>query len=259
MKADAEIEFARAYPSPNPHVKLTEITYWSEGIRVKGMLAQPIATGQYEGVLYLRGGIQSIGMVRPARIAEIASQGFVVFAPYYRGNRGGEGKDEFGGKDVYDVLHGITLLKNYCLRDRVHLFAFSRGGIMALWAAILRDDLTSVVTWGGVSSLRLTYKERTDMRRMMKRVIGGTPTKIPDVYDQRSAIRRSSEINIPVLIIHGALDDNVKITHAHLLEKSLKGHGKRVETWYYPDLTHFFPGILNHEVLVKALNWMREK
>ena len=53
---------------------------------------------------------------------------------------------------------------------------------MALWTAILRDDITSVVTWAGVSDIVFTYKERKDMRRMMKRVIGGTPNNMPDEY-----------------------------------------------------------------------------
>lgn len=259
MKPNSEIEHIRIYPSPNPHVKLQEITYWSEGIRVKGLLAEPVIEGEYEGILYLRGGLQSIGMVRPARVAQIAQQGFVVFAPYYRGNRGGEGKDEFAGIDIYDAVHGVTLLKNYCVPNRVHLFAFSRGGIMALWTAILRQDITSVVTWGGVSSLRLNYKERVDMRRMMKRVIGGTPNRVPEIYDQRSAIRRAQEIEAPVLIIHGGKDVNVGIAHAYLLEESLKGLQKEVEAWYYPELTHFFPGEKNHEVVKAALRWMRKQ
>ncbi|MBQ0138298.1 MAG: S9 family peptidase [Kurthia sp.] len=223
------------------------------------MLAEPIVKGDYEGILYLRGGLQSIGMVRPARVAQIAQQGFIVFAPYYRGNRGGEGKDEFAGIDVYDSVHGVTLLKNYCLPNRIHLFAFSRGGIMALWTAILRQDITSVVTWGGVSSLRLNYKERIDMRRMMKRVIGGTPNRVPEIYDQRSAIRRAQKIEAPVLIIHGGKDVNVGIAHAYLLEETLKGLQKEVESWYYPELTHFFPGEKNHEVLKAALAWMRKQ
>lgn len=259
MKSNATIESERIYPTPNPHVRLTEITYWSEGVRVKGLLAEPIQAGDYDGVLYLRGGIQSIGMVRPARIAEIASQGFVVFAPYYRGNRGGEGKDQFGGIDVYDAVHGVDVLKNRLNPSKIHLFAFSRGGIMALWTAILRDDVTSVVTWGGVSSLRLTYKERTDMRRMMKRVIGGTPNRVPEIYDKRSALQQIQRLQAPVLIIHGEKDTNVQITHAHLLEKKLHEHQKKVETWYYPALNHFFPGKLNHQVLVLALQWMKKQ
>lgn len=259
MKVNGAIESQRIYPSPNPHVKLTEITYWSEGLRVKGMLAEPVKLGNYESVLYLRGGMQSIGMVRPARVAQLANKGFTVFAPYYRGNRGGEGKDEFAGNDIYDAVHGATLLKKYNPNEKMHLFSFSRGGIMALWTAILRDDITSLVTWGGVSSLELNYEERVDMRRMMKRVIGGTPTKVPHIYDDRSAIKRIDELNGSVLIIHGEEDVNVGIAHAYLLEKSLKEKNKRVESWYYPGLTHFFPGKKNDEVLTEALNWVKQQ
>ena len=157
------IDKKKPYPSPNPHVRLTEIVYWSEGLRVKGMLAEPKEPGNYSGILYLRGGIQSIGMVRPARIAQFAAQGFVVFAPYYRGNRGGEGRDEFAGADRWDAVHAVDVLKHYS-NENVHLLAFSRGGIMALWTAILRPDITSVVTWAGVTDTVLTYKERPDMR-----------------------------------------------------------------------------------------------
>ncbi|GEK34890.1 putative peptidase YtmA [Kurthia sibirica] len=254
---NGDIFFKRVYPSPNPHVQLTEITYWSEGLLVKGMLAEPIVDGNYEGILYLRGGIQSIGMVRPARIAQFASQGFVVFAPYYRGNRGGQGKDEFAGADRYDAIAGVDVLKKYCSSQRIHLYAFSRGGIMALWTAIKREDITSLVTWGGVSDVELTYKERVDMRRMMKRVIGGTPSRVPENYEARSALKHLDELTIPVLIIHGELDDHVQLSHAQLLENALKKQSKKVETWYYPDLNHYFPGQLNQEVVAAALQWMK--
>ena len=202
MKANATIEKRRLYPSPNPHIRLEEITYWSEGLKVKGLLAEPVANGRYEGIIYLRGGIQGIGMVRPARISQIASQGFIVFAPYYRGNRGGEGKDEFAGDDRMDSVNAVDVLKQNAKvnTERIHLFAFSRGGIMALWTAILRDDITSVVTWAGVSDIVSTYKERKDMRRMMKRVIGGSPNSNPEAYRERSIVS-SKEIDAHILII----------------------------------------------------------
>ena len=55
--------------------------------------------------------MQHVGMVRPSRIAQFASQGFVVFAPYYRGNRGGEGRDEFAGADRLDAVNAVDVLK----------------------------------------------------------------------------------------------------------------------------------------------------
>ena len=78
-RTDGDIIKRKEYPSPNPHVRLEEVTYWSDGLQVKGLLATPTAEGRYDGLLYLRGGIQHVGMVRPARIAQFASHGLVVF------------------------------------------------------------------------------------------------------------------------------------------------------------------------------------
>ena len=261
MKLDGAIIYRRPYPSPNPHVVLEEITYWSDGLRVKGLMAEPIAAGNYEGILYLRGGIQHVGMVRPARIAQFASQGFVVFAPYYRGNRGGEGRDEFAGADRQDAVNAVDVLKQHpkINSEKIHLFAFSRGGIMALWTAILRDDITSVVTWAGVSDIVFTYKERKDMRRMMKRVIGGTPNNMPDEYRERTALFRIHDIEAPVLIIHGMEDNNVSFHQALLLEDALRQHDKVYDTWYFPEYTHFIPPAVNTQLVRDLCMWMKRQ
>ncbi|MBO0602980.1 S9 family peptidase [Sporosarcina sp. E16_3] len=261
MSHDGLIMHRRPYPSPNPHVTLEEITYLSDGLKVKGLMAEPITEGNYEGIIYLRGGMQHIGMVRPARIAQFASQGFVVFAPYYRGNRGGEGRDEFAGADRQDAVNAVDVLKQNRKTnvEKIHLFAFSRGGIMALWTAILREDITSVVTWSGVSDIVFTYHERKDMRRMMKRVIGGTPNNMPDEYRNRTALFRVDEIDAPVLIIHGMIDENVSFQQAVLLENALREHKKVYETWYFPAYTHFIPPVMNAQLVRDLCGWMRRQ
>ena len=259
MVTDGYIVSKREYPSPNPHIRLQEITYVSDGLKVKGLLAEPIVEGNYEGIVYLRGGMQHIGMVRPSRIAQFASQGFIVFAPYYRGNRGGEGRDEFAGGDRSDAVYAVDVLKQHmpANKDRIHLYAFSRGGIMALWTAILRDDITSVVTWAGVSDVVFTYNEREDMRRMMKRVIGGTPINMPDAYRERTALFRTNEIDANVLIIHGMKDENVSFEQAILLEDALREHGRTYETWFYPEYTHHFPAEHNAQTVRDLCAWMK--
>ncbi|QBK26587.1 alpha/beta hydrolase family protein [Ureibacillus thermophilus] len=259
MKENGSIESIRKYPSPNPQVELLEIIYWSNGLRVKGLLAKPIKEGHYEGLLYLRGGLQSVGMVRPARIAQFALNGFVVFAPYYRGNRGGEGRDEFGGDDRLDALYGIEIVKTFAKVDKVHLFGFSRGGMMALWTAILSKSIRSVVTWSGVSNLTELYYERVDLRRTLKRLIGGSPNKYPEIYEERSPIYEVERIQAPVLIIHGTEDQNVSIEQSKRLEKALKEAGKEVETWYMSGLAHHFPPNLNRETVQSICKWMKDK
>jgi dipeptidyl aminopeptidase/acylaminoacyl peptidase len=256
---DGQIIESQKFPSPNPDVGLWLVTYWSGGLKVKGMLAKPVDYETSDGFLYLRGGIKNVGKVRPARIAQFASEGFTVFAPFYRGNQGGEGDEDFAGEDRKDAYAAFLLLKSLPGIKDVHIFGFSRGGVMALLTALEYPETASMVTWGGVSDMALTYVERTDLRRMMKRVIGGTPVKYPDRYESRTPLYELENLETPVLIIHGAHDHNVSIDHAYRLEKRLKELGKPPETWYFHDYTHYFPPEVNRKIVKDLCTWMKKQ
>lgn len=96
------------------------------------------------------------------------------------------------------------------------------------------------------------------MRRMMKRVIGGTPSSREEEYEDRNVLERVEEISAPILIIHGRKDVNVSIEHAKVLEQALIGYNKIVETWYYPDYTHYFPSKVNRQVVRDVCIWMKK-
>ncbi|MET3697173.1 prolyl oligopeptidase family protein [Bacillus oleivorans] len=247
------------FPSPHPNIDLFHVTYYSSGLKVKGLLAEPTGTHLLNGFLYLRGGIKNVGKVRPGRIIQFASEGFVVFAPFYRGNQGGEGFEDFGLQDRHDAYSGFDLLAEHprVSADSIHVFGFSRGGVMALWTAI-EKPAASVVTWGGVSDMALTYAERTDLRRMMKRVIGGTPMKVPELYQERTPLYYLEGMEAPVLIIHGQKDENVSVEHAYRLEKRLKELGKFADSWYFPDFTHYFPPAVNRKTVHELTMWMKK-
>ncbi|MDP4163093.1 MAG: prolyl oligopeptidase family serine peptidase [Bacillota bacterium] len=247
------------FPSPNPMVKLKIITYDSNGLIVKGMLAEPKGSTDGEAFLYLRGGIKNVGKVRPARIAQFAAEGFTVFAPFYRGNQGGEGNEDFAGEDREDAFSAFKLLQSLPGVRRIHIFGFSRGGVMALLTAIQFFEAASVVTWGGVSDMELTYGERKDLRRMMKRVIGGTPAKFPERYHFRTPLHELEKISTPVLIIHGVNDLNVSVEHAYRLENRLKALEKPVVSWYFHQYTHYFPPAVNRKVVKDLTQWMKSQ
>ena len=87
-----------------------KITYLSDGLKVKGYIAYPVnQSKKYPCIIWNRGGIANKGAIDSftARglFGQIASWGYVVLASQYRGNAGGEGKDEFGGEDVNDVIN----------------------------------------------------------------------------------------------------------------------------------------------------------
>jgi dipeptidyl aminopeptidase/acylaminoacyl peptidase len=256
-KQNEKIIEVNRFPSPNPNVELREITYFSDGLRVKGLLAEPKIKGNYDGFLYLRGGIKNVGKVRPARIAQFAAEGFIVFAPYYRGNQGGEGNEDFAGEDRQDAFSGYELLKSFPNVGYIHVFGFSRGGVMALMTALQFPEAASIVTWGGVSDMTLTYEERKDLRKMMKRVIGGTPGKYPERYEERTPLYELEKLLAPVLIIHGVNDQNVSVEHAYRLERRLKMLNKPVESWYFDEFTHYFPPVVNRKIVKDLTNWMK--
>ncbi len=249
------------FPSPNPNIELFVITYWCQGLKIKGLLAEPKETGTYDGFLYLRGGIKNVGKVRVGRIIQFASEGFVVMAPFYRGNQGGEGNEDFAGEDRNDAIVALDILRkrNKVNPNRIHVFGFSRGGVMALLTGIKDSNIRSIVSWGGVSDMVLTYNERIDLRKMMKRVIGGTPTKVPEEYKWRSPLYFLEKIKSPVLLIHGEKDKNVSIEHSYRLEERLKELELRVETWYFKDYTHYFPPAINRKIVQELTMWMKKQ
>ena len=161
--------------------------------------------------------------------------------------------------DRFDAVYGVDVLKQFIDCKKVHVYGFSRGGLMAIWTAILRDDIASVVTWAGVSDTAATYWERVDMRRGLRRIIGGTPNKVPERYEDRTPLYDVDEMDAPVLIIHGTSDQNVDIEHAYQLEFCLQDAGKRVETWYSFGLKHHYPPKLNRETVRALCEWMKKE
>ncbi|WP_078544415.1 alpha/beta hydrolase family protein [Litchfieldia alkalitelluris] len=261
MLVDGHIIEKQRYPSPNPRIDLFLVTYICQGLKIKGFLAEPKEDKLYDGFLYLRGGIKNVGKVRIGRIIQFASEGFVVMAPFYRGNQGGEGDEDFGGDDRHDALAAFKLLENHLKvnPNRIHVFGFSRGGVMALITAIQHERTCSIVCWGGVSDMSLTYDERKDLRRMMKRVIGGTPRKYPGRYKWRTPLYELENLKAPVLIIHGEKDENVSVEHSHRLEKRLNELGKEVKSLYFENFTHYFPPHENRQTVKQLTEWMKSQ
>ena len=122
------------------------ITYISDGLKVKGYIAYPADTSKkYPCIIWNRGGIGEKGVIDSytARglFGQIASWGYVVFASQYRGNAGGEGKDEFGGDDLNDVLNLIPLADEleFADKEKWGIEGWSRGGMMT-YLALTRNN-----------------------------------------------------------------------------------------------------------------------
>lgn len=238
------------------------VTYMSRGLRVKGYLVKPpeAARGRLPGVVYCRGGIGRVGMVRVARMMQLAAYGYIVFAPVYRGNLGGEGREDFGGEDRHDLFSGIRVLLSVpeVAPGKVPLIGFSRGAMMALLAARECPDVVGpVAVWGGVSDLFDTYEERVDLRRMLRRVVGH-PKKCPEAYADRSPRRWAERIASPVLIIHGTDDRQVGVGQARRLAEALEAAGQTYALRLYDGIGHKFPEEADRDALSAIFAWFEQ-
>ncbi|WP_239628013.1 prolyl oligopeptidase family serine peptidase [Paenibacillus sp. H1-7] len=243
-------------------VQLYVLTYASEGLKVKGYLAVPehASAEPCPGLIYCRGGIRKVGMVRKRRIMSMAKRGYAVFAPFYRGNEGGEGREDFGGEDRYDVFHAITLMQSLpeVTPGRIPLIGFSRGALMAMLAARQCPLAGPVVVWGGVSDLFDTYEERVDLRRMLKRVVGH-PRKQSEAYEDRSPVYWLDRLQVPIMIVHGTADQQVGVAQARKLAEGLERAGKEYAMELYEGLEHRFPREADEQALDAVFAWIARK
>lgn len=196
-----------------------KITYLSDGLKVKGYIAYPKDDSKkYPCVIWNRGGIGNKGAIDSftARglFGQIASWGHVVFASQYRGNDGGEGKDEFGGSDVNDVLNLIPLaneIKN-THKEKWGIEGWSRGGMMTYLALTKTDRFKCAIVNGGIANLRCSSDESPFMRRLYEVTLGKHKEKeFYEKCESRSIVKFADKISkkTQLLIIHGTNDERV--------------------------------------------------
>jgi len=196
-------------------VTIEKITYESDGLKVKGYLVQPKDKEKHPCIIYNRGGNKEFGKLSTKKavfiLARVASWGYVVAASQYRGNDGGEGKEEFGGKDVNDVLNLIPLFDNLKTTDttKMGIYGWSRGGMMTYLALTKTNKFKAAVVGGGLSDLRSWIKTRKDTIESVyyKNIPNYAENKSKAIND-RSAIYQVENIskNTPVLMVHGTAD-----------------------------------------------------
>lgn len=170
----------------------------------------------------------------------MASRGYAVLQPNFRGSSGYGGKfllagdGEWGGKVQDDVQAGVRKLIADGIADpkRICIVGASYGGYMALAGATFSPDLYAcAISYAGLSDLdRALYTGTTfesEGITIWKRRIGA------DVDRHKAAAQSpanfADKVKIPILLIHGDKDTTVTIEQSRIEEKALKAAGRPVE------------------------------
>lgn len=172
----------------------------------------------------------------------LASRGYVVLQPQFRGSTGrGEahrlaGYRQWGRLMQDDVSDGVKAMIEQGVADekRVCIVGASYGGYAALAGAAFTPDLYAcAASVNGVSDLPLMLRwvesnhgEETDALYYWRDHIG---MALDERVISRSPARFAAEVKMPVLLIHGVDDTVVPIAQSERMHAALKAAGKPVE------------------------------
>jgi dipeptidyl aminopeptidase/acylaminoacyl peptidase len=184
----------------------------------------------------------------------LAAQGWWVLQPNFRGSGGyglafaQQGWRRWGDRMQEDVEDATSqAIAEFKLdASRVAIFGASYGGYAALMGAVRRPDFyKAVVSMAGISDLLEDLKwdrsqDKSDGKVGFEfwRQREGDPQTDEAALIKASPRRRAAEINAPVFLIHGFLDENVSVEQSKIMFKALTAAGKKVEYWEIPKQYH---------------------
>ncbi len=178
-----------------------------------------------------------------AEVQLLASRGYAVFQPQFRGSTGfglefeRAGHGQWGLAMQDDITAGVRHLVEQGIADpaRICIVGASYGGYAAVWGLIKTPDLYRCgVTLAGVADIGLMLTDGSDtnmnkMSREWQRVAVGDRQRDKATFDAVSPLRQAARLRAPLLIAHGEDDQRVPVTHAKKLKSALDAAGKPYE------------------------------
>jgi dipeptidyl aminopeptidase/acylaminoacyl peptidase len=190
----------------------------------------------------------------------IASRGYGVLQPNYRGSRGYGGDFEKAGfaqwglKMQDDVTDGTAWVIDQKLADpkRICIVGWSYGGYAALMGAIKTPDLyRCAASMAGVTDLRRRL-DRANQSRFADLNLPRFDSD-PATIDENSPVLHADRIRIPIFLAHGRRDFTVSIEDSEAMEDALRKAGKPVRTLYFDGDDHYLFREEDRIAFLKAL------
>jgi dipeptidyl-peptidase 4 len=153
----------------------------------------------------------------------------------------------FGELELRDLEDGYAWLKTqpYVDGSRIGLWGWSYGGFMTSYSLTHSQTFKIGIAGGTVSDWRNYDSIYTE--RYMK-----TPQNNMDGYQKSAPAHFAKDLHGKLLLIHGAIDDNVHMANTMQFLYELQKSGKQVQVMLYPKSRH---GVTD-PVLVKHMQQM---
>ena len=139
----------------------------------------------------------------------------------------------FGELELRDLEDGLTWLKSQSYVDgsRIGIWGWSYGGFMTSYALTHSESFKMGIAGGTVADWR-DYDSVYTERYM------GTPQNNPEGYKNSSPRNAAKNLHGKLLLIHGAIDDNVHMANTMQFIYELQKAGKQFQLMLYPKSRH---------------------
>jgi dipeptidyl-peptidase-4 len=139
----------------------------------------------------------------------------------------------FGELELSDLEDGLAWLKSQPFVDgsRIGIWGWSYGGFMTSYALTHSQTFKMGIAGGTVSDWR-NYDTIYTERYMQ------TPQHNPEGYKKHSPVNYAKDLQGKLLLIHGAMDDNVHLQNTIQFVYELQKAGKQFELMLYPKSRH---------------------
>ena len=232
----------------------TESIQWTgaDGLKQDGVVTYPPgfeAGKKYPLVLYIHGGPRSASKEIFGRAQLLASRGWVIFEPNYRGsdNLGNAFQaaiwNDAGAGPGRDVMSGVELLKKRGWVDETRMAptGWSYGGYMTTWLLGNYPNVWRAAVAGAAVTAWMDQYNLGDANVRRGSSIGGSPWT--DARRMQAAIAQSpihyaTQIKAPTLILSNTGDYRVPITQSYELYHALRDRGVPTQFIAYPLAGH---------------------
>lgn len=193
-----------------------------------------------------------------------ADQGFVVVIADNRGT-GGRGPawdhsvyQDFVGPVIDDQVEAIADVANHFPDDvdssRVGITGWSFGGYLSALAVLKRPDVFHAAVAGAPVTEWLWYDTAYTERYL------GHPEKFPEIYEDHSLLPMASELERPLMLVHGLADDNVVAAHSLSLSGALLANKKPHTVLPLSGVTHMTPQeIISENLMLLTVEYFKEQ
>jgi dipeptidyl aminopeptidase/acylaminoacyl peptidase len=234
-----EYEHKKAYAG----FECQRIKYWSDCLKIFGYIWKPQNTQgkKLPLIIFNRGGSLELSKLTPLcglrwGFYNFLANGFVVIGSQYRGNDGGQGKEEFGGADVNDVLNLIPLVKSleYIDTNNIFMLGESRGGMTTYLALKRGIKVNAVAVIGGLSDLAANLSTFPELLPRWEKIIPTLKQSQDKCLRDRSAVFWVDKLDVPILVLHGSADWRANLeTQSLALVHQLQVHQKAYQLIVY--------------------------